>query len=120
MADHEARDIAPRPILYAMAALAGLIVAAAIGLDLVYGGAPRTLPQRSGEGPVPQVRASIDLAAYRAAKAVEFSSFGWVDRTGGIARIPVPEAMRLIAEQGLPAPPSCGPVPRAPDCGAKR
>lgn len=117
MADHEARDIAPRPILYSMAGLAVLILAAAIGLDLIYGGEPRTLPQRSTEGPV---RPSTDLAAYRAAKAAEFSSFGWVDRANGIARIPVPEAMRLIAERGLSAPPSCGPVPRAPDCGASR
>lgn len=28
--------------------------------------------------------------------------FGWVDRTSGIAQIPVKDAMKIIAEKGLP------------------
>lgn len=30
---------------------------------------------------------------------------GWIDRSRGIAQIPVSDAMRIIAEKGLPAPP---------------
>jgi hypothetical protein len=30
-------------------------------------------------------------------------SLGWVDRSAGIAQIPVKEAMKIIAEKGLPA-----------------
>jgi hypothetical protein len=30
-------------------------------------------------------------------------SYGWVDEKAGIARIPVQEAMKMIAEKGLPA-----------------
>ena len=36
-------------------------------------------------------------------------SYGWVDEKGGIAQIPVKEAMKIVAEKGLPnfpAPPS--------------
>jgi hypothetical protein len=30
-------------------------------------------------------------------------TFGWIDQTNGIAQIPVSEAMKIIAEKGLPA-----------------
>jgi hypothetical protein len=29
--------------------------------------------------------------------------FGWIDQTTGIAQIPVKDAMKIIAEKGLPA-----------------
>ena len=40
--------------------------------------------------------------------------YGWVDQSSGIAQIPVKEAMKIIAEKGLPAasvPPSKKPTP---------
>ncbi len=33
------------------------------------------------------------------------SSYGWVDREGGIARIPIEQAMKILAARGLPARP---------------
>jgi topoisomerase IA-like protein len=32
-------------------------------------------------------------------------SYGWVDKDKGVVRIPIEEAMRLIAERGLPPTP---------------
>ena len=35
--------------------------------------------------------------------------YGWVDQTAGIAQIPVKEAMKIIAQKGLPATPAAAP-----------
>jgi len=47
------------------------------------------------------------LAPRLAARAREdalLTSWGWVDRNAGVARIPIDRAMELLAERGLPAP----------------
>jgi hypothetical protein len=41
-----------------------------------------------------------DLAAYRAEKERQLHTFGWVDRQRGIARIPIADAMELLAAGG--------------------
>jgi hypothetical protein len=40
-----------------------------------------------------------DRAAYFAEKAKVTNSYGWVDKQAGIARIPVDQAMQLMAER---------------------
>jgi hypothetical protein len=35
--------------------------------------------------------------------------YGWVDQSAGIAQIPVKEAMKIIAQKGLPATPAAAP-----------
>jgi hypothetical protein len=57
-------------------------------------------------GPRLQVRPQIDLATFRARENAILTTYAWVDKEHGIARIPVEEAMRLVAEQGLPDFPS--------------
>ena len=42
------------------------------------------------------------LAAFRAQEDALLTSYGWVEKDKGIARIPVGEAMRIVAERGLP------------------
>ena len=37
-----------------------------------------------------------------AAEHADLNSYGWVDRTSGIARIPIDRAMQLVLERGLP------------------
>ena len=67
--------------------------------------APLAVP--SGQAPVPEPRLLTDepanLAAFRAREAEKVETYGWVDRPGGIARIPVERAKDLILERGLPA-----------------
>ena len=41
------------------------------------------------------------------------SSYGWVDRKAGIARIPVDRAIEILAKKGLPTPEERG--VRAPE-----
>jgi hypothetical protein len=49
--------------------------------------------------------------AARARENAVLSSYGWVDRGAGIARIPIDRAMELLVERGLPAPKPVTPVP---------
>ena len=43
-----------------------------------------------------------DLREKRAADEAENEKTGWVDQATGVAQIPVSEAMKIIAEKGLP------------------
>ena len=43
------------------------------------------------------------LAELRASEAQLVNSYGWVDKTNQIVRIPVADAMRLTLQRGLPA-----------------
>jgi hypothetical protein len=58
------------------------------------------------------------LAAFRAQEQALLASYGWVEKDKGIARIPVEEAMRIVAERGLPAFPVAEPSP-APAGGGR-
>lgn len=42
------------------------------------------------------------LADFRAQEAALLTSYGWVEKDKGLARIPIEEAMRIVAERGLP------------------
>jgi hypothetical protein len=51
----------------------------------------------------------LALAAFRAQEDAQLTSYGWIEKDKGIVRIPIDEAMRIVAEQGLPnweAPPA--------------
>ena len=54
-------------------------------------------------GPRLQVRPELDIDAFRAQEDAILESYAWVDKERGVVRIPVVEAMRLVAERGLPA-----------------
>ncbi len=44
-----------------------------------------------------------DIHLLRQAEAERLGSYGWVDKEGGIARIPIDRAMELTLQRGLPA-----------------
>jgi hypothetical protein len=52
--------------------------------------------------PALQLNPHDDLVAFRARADAELNSYGWVDRSNGIVRIPIERAMDLIVERGLP------------------
>jgi hypothetical protein len=58
-----------------------------------------------GHGNDPQA----DLREKNRADAAENEKFGWVDQNAGIAQIPVKDAMKIIAEKGLPGAPATKP-----------
>ena len=43
-----------------------------------------------------------DLSDLRSAEDTALTTYGWVDRNAGIARIPIAEAMKLTVKRGLP------------------
>ena len=43
-----------------------------------------------------------DLTALLAREETELTSFGWIDRTNGIVRIPIDHAIDLVLQRGLP------------------
>jgi len=52
--------------------------------------------------PVLQIDPVADLNAYKAEQEKLLSSYGWVDKGAGVARIPIDRAIELTAQQGLP------------------
>jgi hypothetical protein len=57
---------------------------------------------RKPAGPLLQERPLVDLAELKAQEDAVLTTYAWVDKARGVARIPVDEAMRLLAERGLP------------------
>src|SRR5262245_13337413 len=55
------------------------------------------------------------LAEFRAQEEALLTSYGWVEKDKGLARIPIEEAMRIVAEHGLP---KFAPAPGAPASAA--
>lgn len=53
-------------------------------------------------GPRLQVSPQMDLQAFRAREDAELHTYGWIDRTAGVVRIPIERAMDLVLQRGLP------------------
>jgi hypothetical protein len=49
-----------------------------------------------------QVSAPEDLSKFHLREEAELNSYGWINRTSGVVRIPIAHAMDLLAERGLP------------------
>jgi len=58
-----------------------------------------------------QTDPATDLANYMTKQRERLDSYGWVDRAHGVARIPIEEAMRRLAQQGIPGFPKTAPAP---------
>lgn len=58
------------------------------------------------------------LAEFRAQEDAFLASYGWVEKDKGIARMPIDEAMKIVAERGLPQFPAPEATP-APAGGAE-
>ena len=59
----------------------------------------------SKQPPAPnlQTQPFRDVYLLRQSEAERLGSYGWIDKEGGIARIPIDRAMELTLERGLPA-----------------
>jgi hypothetical protein len=62
---------------------------------------------RSQLPPEPRLQVSPprELQQLRAAEEATLTSYGWVEQSEGIVRIPIERAMALLAERGLPTRP---------------
>jgi hypothetical protein len=125
---YEQRDVRPAAIVRFAIGLVLVIAvssAALLGLFAVFAKQqqrhdppPPPLARPTGDlPPVPrlQIAPVQDLEQVRAQEEKELNSYGWVDPRAGIARIPIDEAIRILAQRGLPqAAPSPAASPASP------
>jgi hypothetical protein len=69
-----------------------------------YSGARRSGETIAHSQGVPrlQLRPPEDLNNFRASEETALKTYGWIDRTAGVVRIPIDRAMDLVLERGLP------------------
>jgi hypothetical protein len=63
--------------------------------------AARVAPAIPTNAPKLQISAPADLAVFRSREDTELNTYGWINKTQGIVRIPIQEAMNLIVEKNL-------------------
>ena len=113
--DHERKDVDVRALLIVAFLLLLSCVAIFIVVTLtmhyfkvhepgVTAGQANIPVTRARDFPQPRllIKPGASLAELRAAEDSDLTSYGWVDRTSGIARIPIDGAMQLLLERGLP------------------
>jgi hypothetical protein len=66
--------------------------------------------------PQPRLQESppVDMVQLAAEEKARISSYGWIDKKAGIARIPVDRAMDILAKRGLPKVAAPPPAPGTP------
>jgi hypothetical protein len=55
------------------------------------------------QGPGLDANPEAELDTLLGGEAERLSGYGWIDREGGVVRIPIERAMSLLVEEGLPA-----------------
>jgi hypothetical protein len=108
---HETSDLDARAVAWCGAGLAVMIAVIFFALRALFGYFNSRHPAGAAAGrnsapPEPrlQVDPAGDLARFRERENAVINSYGWVDRTAGVVRIPIGRAMDIMALRGLPAP----------------
>ena len=93
-------------VLVVMAGAFVVLAAAVVGLWFVYLGArgPGSGPAAT-TFPAPRLdtQEEVHRLQFQAAERRTLDSYGWIDRKAGLARIPIDEAMTIIAGRGAAA-----------------
>jgi hypothetical protein len=113
---HETQDVNIRVVaLFALSmavVLAGSLALMAWVFGIIHttpaGHGPRgraPIAATSPRPPAPRLQTSStgELQEMRHAENVRLQSYGWVDRSIGMVRIPIDRAMQMVVEQGLPS-----------------
>ncbi len=58
--------------------------------------------QRPQPTPALQTQPFRDVYMLRSEEAAKLQNYGWIDKDGGIARVPIDKAMDLLLQRGLP------------------
>ena len=126
--DYERRDIDAGSIVRAGVVLGAVTLFAAVLVlflfNFLFDRAKRQDPpnpplarhEQGQQPPEPRLQEAPfkDIAALHAEEQALLESYGWVDERAGIARIPVQEALEIVAAKGLPhwaAVPAPSPTP---------
>lgn len=115
---HELSDLDPKRIALFAVTLAVIIVGVILVAYVLFRSFATVLVKRQAApsplsytreptpGPRLIVNSGQDLKAMRAAEDAILHSYGWVDRTQGIVRIPIDRAIDILVARGLPARPA--------------
>lgn len=102
---HETRDVSFRVFAIGIGGmLATLVLLALFGLWLFPGSlADRTIRLPLSASPTPALQSSprADMQAFYQTEMQRLNSAGWIDRAHGIVHIPIAEAMRKVAQNGI-------------------
>jgi hypothetical protein len=122
---HEQTTIQPRILFISAGVLVAVIIVCQVVLGLWMTGfehkeerANALYPNRQAidvdQFPQPRLQKTppVDLMGMMQEEQARITSYGWVDKNAGIARIPVDRAMEILAQKGLP---KVAAPPRAPD-----
>jgi hypothetical protein len=109
--DYERTDIESGGIAWLAAGLALFVIATPLLMPLAF---PQSMQHRTPSAPPAlfanaprlEITPAQDLRRLERGESPFESSYGWVDRSHGIVRIPVRHAMELLAQKGLPGWPS--------------
>ena len=111
-ARYERKDVTFRFLATGFACMLVAILLCALLAMWIY---PRSVVDRRlgsalPEYPAPRLQSdpTADLHRLLDAQMAQLNSAGWVDRQGGIAHIPIDDAMKRIAQQGIPDWPANG------------
>jgi hypothetical protein len=113
-AGHERSDANVRPLVLFLALLALGCGAALVLMRWTFDAFERQAAERDVPGhplagsqvaPAPRLQADppAEYAAFAAEQRRLTTSYGWIDRDGGLVRLPVERALELVLEEGLPA-----------------
>jgi hypothetical protein len=114
-------DVAATVVIVVVAGFLGFVALTMAGaFFFLKAGAPdalrRPVEHRFPE-PVLQKDPQADLKRFELEQRMALSGHGWVDRQQGLVRIPIDEAMRIIAAQGEHAYDPPDPLGSAPNTG---
>lgn len=105
-ARHEPTDVSTRFIWIGMALLLVSVFSLALLVFALFPDAvtDRTIHLPLAQYPDPQLQPSAraDMAKFRAEELQRLNSTGWIDKTHGIVHISIADAMRKIAQEGIP------------------
>src|ERR1700761_9195555 len=97
-------DVATGVVVIAVAGFLAFVALTMTGLFFyLRAGAPgafRPAAERAFPAPALQIRPQDDLKRFELEQQKSLSGYAWVDRSKGIARIPIAEAMRIVAAHG--------------------
>ncbi len=129
---YEKSDLSVKAILIFGVILAVLIVGSLVGMGWMFGFfaseeakrdvPPSPLATTRSATPEPrlQVAAVRDMKTLLASEDAILTTYGWVSKETGAARIPIDRAMQLLVEHGLPPATNAAGVARTGTAGGPR
>lgn len=110
-ARRETRDVSGRFIALAFLLMVSGVATVALVAWWIFPRAPHSelLPYPTPSYPSPQLQASPhqDMVRFYRPEKARLNSYGWIDKSKGLVHIPIDQAMREVAGEGIkgwPAP----------------